>query len=58
MHRALNALSGVPGLPTIYNGGNDDPSELDGEGRYLKVTASSGAIQVQTSPTPTAERRR
>jgi RHS repeat-associated protein len=40
-HGALNALSGVPGLPTIYYGGNNDTSGLDGKGRYLKVTASS-----------------
>jgi RHS repeat-associated protein len=41
-HGALNALGGVPQLPTIYYGGNSDSSGLDGEGRYLKVTASSG----------------
>jgi hypothetical protein len=33
MHGALNALSGVPGLPTIYYGENNDPSGLDREGR-------------------------
>jgi RHS repeat-associated protein len=41
-HGALNAVGGVPGMPTIYYGGNNDSSGLDGEGRYLKVTASSG----------------
>jgi RHS repeat-associated protein len=42
----LNALSGVPGLPTIYYGGNNDTSGLDGKGRYLKVTASTGTNPV------------
>src|SRR5205807_63045 len=45
-HGAANSLSGVPGLPTIYYGGNADTSGLDGEGRYLKVTASSGTSPV------------
>src|SRR5207302_4793798 len=45
-HGALNSLSGVPGLPAIYYGGNSDTSGLDGEGRYLKVTASSGTSPV------------
>ena len=45
-HGALNAVSGVPGLPTVYYGDNNVASGLDGEGRYLKVTASSG-----TNPT-------
>lgn len=45
-HGALNGLAGVPGLPTTYYGGNNDTSGLDGEGRYLKVTASSGTNPV------------
>lgn len=42
VHGSLNALGGVPGLPTIYYGDNGVSSGLDGEGRYLKVTASAG----------------
>jgi RHS repeat-associated protein len=34
-------LSGFPGVPTIYYGASDG-SGLDGEGRVIKVTASSG----------------
>jgi RHS repeat-associated protein len=45
-HGGVNALSGVPGLPAIYYGGNNDTSGLDGKGRYLKVTASSGTNPV------------
>jgi RHS repeat-associated protein len=45
-HGALNSLTGIPSMPTIYYGGNSDTSGLDGEGRYLKVTASSGTSPV------------
>ena len=38
---ALDALSGLPGLPTLYYGASDG-SGLDGEGRATKVTATSG----------------
>jgi RHS repeat-associated protein len=44
-HGALNALSGIPGVPTVYYGASDG-SGLDGEGRYTKVTVSG------TSQTP------
>lgn len=50
-HGATNALSGIPGLPTIYYGGNNDSSGLDGEGRLLKVTASSGQSPLVNSVT-------
>lgn len=40
-HGALNQLSGLPSMPTLYYGASDG-SGLDGEGRVTKVTASSG----------------
>jgi RHS repeat-associated protein len=43
-HGALNALSGIPGVPTVYYGAIDG-SGLDGEGRYTKVTVS-GTSQI------------
>lgn len=40
-HGGLNAVSGIPGVPTIYYGSpQTDGSGLDGEGRGIKVTAS------------------
>lgn len=42
---ALDALSGIPGVPTIYYGASNG-SGLDGEGRITQVTASSGTAPV------------
>jgi RHS repeat-associated protein len=40
-HGALNALSGIPGVPTVYYGTpQTDGSGVDGEGRLTKVTVS------------------
>ena len=42
-HGLLNTLNtGISGMPTIYFGGNNCSSCLDGEGRLLQVTASTG----------------
>ncbi len=38
-HGVPNALSGIPGVPTVYYGASDG-SGLDGEGRITKVTVS------------------
>jgi len=43
---ALQSLSGIPGVPTIYYGANG--AGLDGEGRYTQVTASSGTSPVSS----------
>jgi RHS repeat-associated protein len=40
-HGALKSLTGLPSLPTLYYGASDG-SGLDGEGRFTKVTASTG----------------
>jgi RHS repeat-associated protein len=37
---ALESLSGIPSVPTLYYGGSSGAG-LDGEGRYTQVTASS-----------------
>jgi hypothetical protein len=53
---ALETLSGVPGVPTLNYGGGG--TGLDGEGRYTKVTASSGTNPVTAvtySTTSTAD---
>ncbi len=41
---ALQSLSGIPSVPTIYYGANG--AGLDGEGRYTQVTAASGTNPV------------
>jgi hypothetical protein len=41
-HGGLDALGGLPGLPTITYGASDG-SGLDGEGRVTKISAGSGA---------------
>jgi RHS repeat-associated protein len=41
---ALQSLSGIPSVPTIYYGANG--VGLDGEGRYTQVTAASGTNPV------------
>src|SRR6266478_3596689 len=49
-HGALNALSGIPGVPTVYYGTPPaDGSGLDGEGRYTKVTVSGTGLTPVTS---------
>lgn len=57
-HGALNAVSGIPGVPTLYYGSpQTDGSGLDGEGRPIKVTVSGTtqtpvtAVQYTTSGT-------
>jgi RHS repeat-associated protein len=42
---ALETLSGIPGVPTIYYGASNGTG-LDGEGRVTKVTASTGTSPV------------
>ena len=43
---ALQSLSGIPSVPTIYYGANG--TGLDGEGRYTQVTAASGTNPVSS----------
>jgi hypothetical protein len=45
---AVKSISGIPGVPTVYYGGSGN-SNLDGEGRPLSVTASSGQNPVPTT---------
>jgi RHS repeat-associated protein len=45
--RALETLSGIPGVPTLYYGATG--AGLDGEGRYTQVTAASGVTPVVSS---------
>ena len=52
---ALESLSGIPSVPTIYYGASNGAG-LDGEGRYTQVTASSSpnpvtAVTYSTSST-------
>jgi RHS repeat-associated protein len=44
-HGALDSLTGMTGVPTIFYGASDG-SGLDGEGRVTKVTASTGTNPV------------
>jgi len=41
---ALQSLSGIPSVPTIYYGANG--AGLDGEGRYTQISAASGTNPV------------
>ena len=44
---ALQSISGIPSVPALYYGASNlSGSGLDGEGRYTKVTASSGTNPV------------